>query len=151
MAKIEGRERLKRKFQAMPGVVKQEIEKAIRTSAAELVGMQKRLAPVDKGALVNSIRFTIEEGAEFRAIVQAGGTEETRREVRKGSGEFTDEAILAEWGSPEHEAAGKFKGATIPAQKPRKFFFPAYRALRKRIRSRISRSITTGIKKVANS
>lgn len=151
MAKIEGRERLKRKFQAMPAVVKQEIEKAIRTSAAELVGMQKRLVPQDKGTLAESIRFTIEEGTEFRALVQAGGTEATRREVRKGSGEFTDEAILVEFGTKAHKAGGEFKGAKIPAQPARPFFFPAYRALRKRIKSRIARSITTGIKKVAKS
>lgn len=111
--------------------------------------MQKRLAPVEHGTLRESIRYEIAAGDEFRATIIAGGTPATKREVRKGSGIFTDEAVLAESGTHAHRAGGKFKGALIPAEQPRQFFYPAYRALKKRIKSRISRAITKGIKKVA--
>jgi hypothetical protein len=148
MAKIEGLEALKRKFRAMPAAVRGEIAKSVPTSAAELVGMQKRLVPKGKThALENSIRY--EMVTDFKALVIAGGTSETKREVRKGSGEFTDETILVEFGTKAHKARGKFKGARIPAQPARPFFFPAYRALKRRLKGRISRSISTGIKKVA--
>jgi hypothetical protein len=149
MATIEGRERLRLKFQALPGAIRAEVQKAVRTSAEELVGLQKRLAPQDKGALRDSIRYEITEGEEYRATVMAGGTEATKREVRKGSGVFTDEAILKEYGTKPHPAGGKFAGAKIPAEPARPFFFPAYRALRKRIKGRISRAITTGVKKAS--
>lgn len=147
MAKIEGMDKLKQKFQRMPQAVRDEILKAIPASAGELVAMQKRLAPRDKGALENSIRY---EADQFRAVVMAGGTAATRREVRKGSGQFTDEAVLVEFGTKPHIVGGKFAGAKHPGTPARPFFFPAWRAMKKRIKGRLSRSITTGIKKVAN-
>lgn len=147
MATIEGLEALKRKFRAMPQEVRKEVMKSVPVSAAELVAMQKRLVAKKKHKLENSIRF--EMVTDFKALVIAGGTSETKREVRKGSGEFTDEAILNEFGTKAHKAGGKFKGARIPAEPARPFFFPAFRALRRRLKGRISRSISTGIKKVA--
>lgn len=148
MAKIEGLDRLRAKFRAMPAAVRGEVAKSVPISAAELVGMQKRLVPKGRThALENSIHY--EMLTEFKALVIAGGTAETKREVRKDSGEFTDEAVLVEFGTKAHKARGKFKGARIPAQPARRFFFPAYRALKRRAKSRISRSITAGIKKVA--
>lgn len=146
MVKIEGREALNRKFAAMPEAVRAEVLKSVPSSAEELASLQRRLAPHDKGNLQASIRV---EHDEFRAKVIAGGTASTRREVRKGSGQFTDEAILMEFGTRPHRIGGKFAGARHPGTPARPFFFPAYRALKKRIKSRISRSITTGIKKIA--
>lgn len=147
MAKIIGAEALKRKFRAMPGAVQAEVKKAVPDAADELVGMMQRLAPRDRGNLIASIRR--EQPQEFKAAVIAGGTPATRREVRKGSGIFTDEAILTEFGSKAHRAGGKFKGARIPAIPARPWFLPSWRAMKKRIKSKLSRSITTGIKKVA--
>jgi HK97 gp10 family phage protein len=149
MAKIEGREQLRKKFAAMPKAVRDEVAKAIVTSAEQLTGMQKQLAPIERGTLRDSIRYTVAEGESFKATIVAGGIAETRREVRKGSSIFTDEAILMEFGTRSHLAGGKFKGALIPVEPPRAFFYPAYRALKKPIKARLSRAITTGIKKAA--
>lgn len=149
MAKIIGLEALKRKFRALPGAVQAEVKKAVPDAADELVGMMQRLAPRNKGALVASIRR--EQREEFRAVVIAGGTQATKREARKGSGQFTDEAILAEFGTKPHRIGGKFKGARHPGTAAQPFFYPAWRASKKRIKSKLSRSITTGIKKVAKS
>jgi hypothetical protein len=149
MAKIIGAEALKRKFREMPGAVQAEVKKAVPDAADELVGMMQRLAPRNKGVLVASIRR--EQLEEFRAAVIAGGTPATRREIRKGSGQFTDEAILAEFGTKPHRVGGKFKGARHPGTAPQPFFYSSWRAMKKRIKSKIARSITTGIKKVAKS
>jgi hypothetical protein len=149
MAKIEGREKLRAKFKALPQAARDAIGKAVRQSAEDLVGLQQRLVPIEKGTLRDSIRFEIFEGEEFRATVIAGGTAATRRELRKGSGRFTDEAVLAEFGTHAHRAGGKFRGALIPAEPPRAFFYPAWRAMKKPIKSRISRAITSAAKKVA--
>lgn len=134
MAKVQNIERLQRKFRAMPQVVRSEIGKAIEESAIELSEMQQRLAPKGRtGKLSKSNKYRITKGEEFRAVV------------------FNDDpkAPLVEFGTKAHTAGGRFKGATIPAIPARPFFYPAYRALRKRIKSRVSRSITKGIKKVA--
>lgn len=147
MAKIQGMDSLRRKFRAMPGAVRDEVKKAVPESAGEVVGMMQRLAPREKGNLVSSIHA--EQIEEFKAIIIAGGTAATRREVRKGSGIFTDEAILAEFGVKPHTLSGLFPGATHPGTPPRPFFFPAWRASKKRAKSKVARSITTGIKKVA--
>jgi len=148
MVKIEGRASLRRKFQRMPDAVRAEILKAVPASASDLVGMMKRLAPNKSGALVASIH-QVSDGGGYRSLVIAGGTPATKREVRKGSGVFTDVAILKEFGTKAHKAEGRFKGAMIPAQPARQFFFPAWRAMKKNIKGKLSRSIAKGIKKVA--
>lgn len=140
MAKVEGMDRLRRKFQEMPKVVREEVKKAVVTSASELVAMQKRLVPKDKGTLEASIRYEMAE--EFKALVIAGGTAETKR------GPF-DEALLVEFGTKPHENKGMFEGSINPGVPARPYFFPAWRAMKKRSKGRISRSITNGIKKVA--
>lgn len=148
MVKIEGRSSLRRKFNSMPHAVRSEVQKAVPSSGADLVGMMKRLAPNKTGALVSSIRQE-NPGDGYRTLVIAGGTPATRREVREGSGVFTDEAVLVEFGTKEHKAEGKFKGATIPAIPARPFFFNSWRAMKRSIKGKLSRSITRGIKKVA--
>lgn len=148
MVKIEGRASLLRKFRGMPGAVRSEVSKAVPASANDLVGMMKRLAPSRTGALVASIhRESAGEG--YRELIVAGGTAATRREVREGSGVFTDEAVLVEFGTKEHKAGGMFQGATIPAIPARPFFFTSWRAMKKSIKGKLSRAMTKGIKKVA--
>lgn len=132
MAKVEGREALKRKFAAMPRAVREEIKAALIKSADELVGMQKRLAPVRTGELRDSIHYEIEDDG-LRAVVSADDWK----------------ARFIEFGTRPHENQGEFKGSENPGTPARPFFYPAYRALRTRIKSRLSRAITTGIKKVA--
>jgi HK97 gp10 family phage protein len=137
MAKVEGREELKRKFAAMPRAVREEVKAALVKSADELVGMQQRLVPVKTGALRDSIHYEIEDEG-LRATVTAGDKEAFY-------------ARFVEFGTPPHENQGEFKGSENPGAPARPFFSPAFRALRRRIRSRLSRAITTGIKKVAKS
>lgn len=151
MAKVEGRERLKRKFAAMPKAVRKAVTDSLIQSAKELNAFQRRLVPKDTGALAASIRYEPEsEGETFRVAIKAGGTPQTKREVRKGSGIFTDEAILKEFGTKPHEAAGKFRGALIPAEPAQPFFYPPYRAMKKQIRARVSRAIGKAVKQVAS-
>lgn len=147
MATMEGRQALKRKFDRMPQAVRAAVAKALPEAAAELVAMQKRLAPSDTGALRASIRQESKPNAEgFGVNVIAGGTPQTRREVRKGSGIFTDEAVLAEQGTRPHRNKGLYEGSQHPGTRPRKFFFPAYRALKKRLTSKISRAMSKAIR-----
>lgn len=123
MAKVQGLDRLKAKIKRLPDETKREMLKALNKNADELVAMQKRLAPVDDGMLRDSIQK--KPGRHDLAVtVEAGGAE----------------AFYARW--------VEFGTPTAAAQQ---FFFPAYRALRKRIKSRITRASTKAAKKVAGS
>lgn len=144
---MEGRQALKRKFERMPQAVRQAVEAALPAAAAELVSLQKRLAPFDTGALRASIRQEPSKTAEGYGVnVVAGGTTGTRREVREGSGVFTDTARLIEFGTKKHRNKGKFAGSLHPGTTARPFFFPAYRAIKKRLKSKLSAAIRKGIK-----
>jgi len=135
MATVEGREALRRKLLALPDAVRREMKAALEKSAQELVGMQQRLAPVRTGKLRDSIGYEIEEDG-MKATISAGG----------GDAFY---ARFVEFGTQAHEAGGERPGAEIPAVPARAFFFPAYRALKKRIRSRSTRAVSMGIRKVA--
>ena len=118
MAKVEGLERLKRRLAKLPKKMKAEVKVALEKSADELVAMQRRLVPVDQGDLRDSIQ-------------KRDGNHELSVEVVAGS----DKAFYAtfvEFGTRER-----------PAQP---FFFPPYRALRKRIKSRTSRAVGKAVR-----
>jgi hypothetical protein len=117
-------------------------------SAEELMAFQRRLVPRDKGNLETSIRDEVKDGG-LRIKVIAGGTEATRREIRKGAGIYTDEAVLTEFGTKAHKAGGKFEGAEIPAEPARPFFLPPWRSMKRRIKGRASRAVSKAIKQIA--
>jgi HK97 gp10 family phage protein len=144
--KMQGRESLIKKLHALPYSVQAAMRTAVPVAADDLAAMQQRLVAVNKGALRQSIRT--EKADDLRTLVIAGGTAATRREIRKGSGVFTDEAILVEFGVKPHRLGGKFKGAMHKGTPARPFFFPAYRAMKKRIKSKISRDVNKAIKQV---
>lgn len=129
-SRVEGLERLKARFAKIPPAMRDEVRIAIEKGADELVEMQKRLAPVESGELRDSIRKR--DGGHGLSV-----------EV------FTDDfkARWVEFGTSAHVAGGEFSGAQIPSIPARPFFFPAYRALRKRIKSRITRAVSKAVKR----
>jgi HK97 gp10 family phage protein len=118
VTKVEGLERLKKRFARLPAKMKAEVKVAIETGADELVAMQKRLVPVDQGDLQDSIR-------------KEPGRHEMSVSVKAGSNRAFY-ARFQEFGTVDHP--------------PQPFFFPPYRALRRRIRSRIGRAVSKAVK-----
>lgn len=115
--------------------------------------MQKSLAPSDTGALRNSIEAHFGGVQKMRGQVGGGlpaGDPELTVAVTAG-GPDTFYARFVEFGTSERTAGGRFAGATIPAIPPQPFFYPAFRALRRRIRSRISRASGKAARRVAAS
>lgn len=133
MAKTKGLSRLQRKLRRIPSRVKADVARALQVSADEISALQKTLAPRDDGDLVASIRNSVDREA-LRATMEAGGVA-TTRPVRRGADAEYDYALAQEFGTKEMSA--------------NPFFFPAYRALRRRARSRISRSMTAAVRKAA--
>jgi HK97 gp10 family phage protein len=117
MAKVEGLAQLQRRLARLPPKIKAEVKPAIDKGADALVAMQKRLAPVDEGNLRDSIRK--EDGRHELAVV-----------VKAGAG-------------IPYETFVEFGTVNMPAQP---FFWPAYRASRRSIRSRISRAVKKAVR-----
>lgn len=126
MSKIKGLDALNKKLKRMPADAKAEIGKALNEGADRVVALSRSLAPVDEGDLRESIRK--EPGRHELAVNIVAGGPLTQRPVREG--------VTA----PTFDYA-----ARIEKQSP--YFFPAYRALKKSIRARLSRAYRDAAKK----
>jgi HK97 gp10 family phage protein len=126
----------KRRIDEVRAAAKKAAGPALDKSAAELVETMKVLVPVDKGTLKDSIKWA--ETDELTRRVSAGDerTEKTVTGAHGGERYTVDEALMVEFGTRK-----------TPAQP---YFWPAYRNAKKRIRSRIKRAITKGIKEAYN-
>lgn len=133
-AKVRGVEKLNRKLAALPKVAKDEIRKALAKSADEIAAMARRLVPVDSGALRESIGWTYGRAPKGSLVLARGGVEGLTVTVFAGN----DKEFYARW--------VEFGTVNMRAQP---YFFPSYRANRRRARSRISRGVTAAAKKVA--
>lgn len=117
--------------------------------------MQKRLVPKDSGALERSIRVVKgtyrPENANVRGVGGAGEGDPDLT-VRVVAGDATAwYARLVEFGTAPHENKGKFGGTQHPGTKPQPYFFPAVRALRRRVKARVTRATKKAAKEVASS
>lgn len=160
---VKGLSKLQQKLAALPAAVKEEISKAMEQGAQEIVDFARRLVPVDEMTLYESIGWTWGEPPEgalvlarskrrqgdgLRITVYAGGGEAfyarwvefgtAPHNVARGGGTVAGRRSLASGGGLGH-----------PGARAQPFFFPAYRASRKRIRSRISRATNAAARKQA--
>lgn len=135
MTRVVGVQKLNRKLGKIPAAVREEVRTAMVRSAREIADLAEVLVPQDTGRLAGSIGWTWGEaprGALSLGKVATGG--DMTITVYAGD----REAFYARW-----VEFGTVKVAAQP------YFFPAYRALRKRSKSRIRRAWTRGIKKAA--
>lgn len=135
MTRVVGVQKLNRKLGKIPAAVREEVRTAMVRSAREIADLAEVLVPQDTGRLAGSIGWTWGEaprGALSLGKVATGG--DMTITVYAGD----REAFYARW--------VEFGTVEVAAQP---FFFPAYRALRKRSKSRIRRAWTRGIKKAA--
>lgn len=152
MSKIEGRARLLAKMAALPAEVRSAIKQALAEGADEITDMQRRLAPVKSGELRDSIKQTWGGGRErYSSLNATGGAGDPDLTVRISAGNSKVRyAHFVEFGTRPHVNGGKFAGTLHPGARAKPFFYPAYRALKRRVKSRITRATTKAAKKVAS-
>lgn len=157
MARVERIEALRRKIKALSSApMRSRIKQAIAEAADEIADMQRRMAPVRTGALRASIKVTFgARPAQSSAGLGVGGAAAGDPELTAwitaggvGQGWY---ARFVEFGTAPHTAGGKFKGARHPGARAQPFFFPAYRVMRKRAKSKISRAIGKAARDIASS
>lgn len=142
---LANRQRFLRKLERIQGLPRVRMKEALRVGAAEISDMQKRLAPMDSGALRASIGFTFGSYTAANANVRgtkAGGGGDPDLTVILHAGDATAfYASFLEFGTAgPYEIRGRFGGAMHPGLTARPFFYPAVRALRRRTLSRITRA-----------
>lgn len=139
-ATVQGVGRLKAKLAAIPAPVRDAMSDALAGGAADLVAMQRRLAPKDTGELASSIRWDWAKGAGGEGLrdgraeqIAAKGEENLAIQVTTGTGmKIPMVAIWKEFGTR--------------TQPPHQFFFVSYRALRKKIAARVASASRRAIK-----
>jgi HK97 gp10 family phage protein len=149
--KVLGLDRLRKKLQRFPEVAEAEIKAAMEASANEIVALAKSLAPTDSGDLRNSIAWTYGDapkGAIVLGRVKASNSGNLRITVYAG-GPDAYYARFIEFGTAPHINGGRFAGSGHPGTSAQPFFYPAYRAARKRARGRVTRAVNKAAKRVA--
>lgn len=152
-AKIIGLDRLNRKLKAFPKAVEAEISAAMEQSANEIVALAKSLAPVDSGDLQMSIGWTwgdAPKGAMVLGRVKSSGKGSGNLHITvfAGGGDAYY-ARMIEFGTAPHLNGGRFAGSKHPGTAAQPFFYPAYRATRKRAKGRVTRAVNKAAKRIA--
>jgi hypothetical protein len=144
---------LRKKLKRLPELAREEIRKAMEAGAAEMVALAKSLVPRDSGDLANSIGWTwgdAPKGSMALGEVRGGaGAGNLRITIYAGSSEVFW-ARWVEFGTSPHANAGQFEGSEHPGTAAQPFFFVSFRALRRRIKGRVSRAITKSAKRAAS-
>jgi HK97 gp10 family phage protein len=157
---VKGIAEMNRAFAAIPKRVESAARKAMEQGAEELVAMMKRLAPVDDGDLRDSIGWSWGKAPAGAAVFAESTTPDERglKLIVYAGNRKAFYAAFVEFGTEAHSTAkggGTVVGKKAAAESGAKlhkgsraqpFFFPAYRALRKRIQSRIRREMKKSIK-----
>lgn len=146
---MQGREKLLSRLKAIQGAPRKAARAALETGAKQIVDAAKALVPVDGGALRDSIGYTFGkfEAGYKNGLKAGGGVDDPDLSVTIHAG--SKEAYYAsfvEFGTSPHDLGGKFKGASHPGTAERPFFFPAYRANLKSVKSRVSRAMRKAIR-----
>lgn len=135
MTNWDGLQRMRRRFALLPGLAKGGIRQSMMQGAEEVVTMQRRLAPKDDGDLQESIIWRWGKSAlELLQIRITAGSKNVWW------------AHLVEFGTAPHVLGGRFKGHQHPGTPAQPYFYPAWRALKKRVRARVARAFRKAVR-----
>lgn len=150
MTTMQGRDKLLKRLAAMPKGVRAATSAAMQQGADEITAMQKGATPVGTGALRNSVKNV------------KGSYQAANKNVRGFGGSVVGDpdltinlvagdekawyAALVEFGTAPHENKGRFAGTQNPGTRPQPYFYPPYRALRRRYKARVTRAMKKAIK-----
>jgi HK97 gp10 family phage protein len=133
---MEGKEALRAKLRALPDAIKAQIAAALEAGAQEIVRLAQSLVPIDQGDLRKSIGYTFGAAPKGSVVLAQSSGEQSDLRITIYAGD--SDAFYARWidfGTQKMRA--------------RPFFFPAYRANKRRVRSRITRAVNKAARTVA--
>lgn len=153
---VQGLKQLNRKLKELPVAAQDALRPAMEALAQDVVNLAKSLVSVEDGELRDSINWTWGD-APAGAIV-LGTTRQARNKNKNMiitiyAGD--DKAFYARWvefgTSPHGLAKGGGGPPWHPGSRPFPFFYPSWRANKKRAKTRISRAINKSARAVAAS
>jgi hypothetical protein len=143
-----GLARLNRKLtRTIPDKAKVAAVAAVIKGAHEVAELQYTLAPVDDGDLRNSIEVT-PPGGTTPPYSEPGGSQVARegQAIITAGNIKVRYAHLVEYGTAPHIAGGRFEGALHPGTAAEPFFWPAWRALRSKVKGGVTRAISKAVR-----
>ncbi len=149
--KFIGKDKLNRKLKILPDAFMAVAEKSLGEAADAIVKSMKAVVPVDQGELRDSIGWTFGEPPKGSATfykTKAPKGLNLRLTIFAGN----DEAFYARWrefGVLPFINGGIFKGTKNPGSAAQPFFYPAWRANKKKVKSRMTRSFNKEAKRIA--
>lgn len=146
---VRNKDRLYQKLLKLAPAAEKELAVAGGKSANEMVQAARAFVPVDTGALRDSIVATPPGGTPPSYSRGATGAVPPGAWMVTAGNRQVRYAHLVEFGVQPFVAGGRFAGAQHPGNRARPFFWPAYRLVRRRHRSRAGRAISKSIKDVA--
>lgn len=156
---IFGLDRLRKKLRRFPSAVELEIRAAMEQSANEIVALAKSLTTSDRvraatgwtwgaapeGALVLGTVGGKGRGAgNLRITIYAGDAS-----TMVGTKYKVQLARLLEFGTAPHTNQGRFAGSEHPGTSAAPFFYPSWRAGRRRAKGRVTRAVNKAAKRIA--
>lgn len=142
---LKGLPQLKAKLKRLKEDTADDIRPVMAAAADMIVTDMRSYAPVDQGDLRESIGWTWGDAprGSFSTSAQIGSNRIT---IFAGN----EKAFYARWvefGTGPRENAGLFAGTTHPGTAPQPFFFPAYRANRKKVKKMMRDAIRAAVRK----
>lgn len=136
--KINGFQKLMRKIIKVPEEIKPRIQSDLMLAGREINMLQRSLAPQEDGVLRGTIRTEALPEGELGVEIRAGGEATTIpvRRSKKGNAPKYDYALAQEYGTEKMQA--------------NPFFWPAYRARKKRAMRRVRAGIRRSLKNLGN-
>mgnify|MGYP003677794107 FL=1 len=140
---VKGLQQFQRRWGSLPQAVREELRREMEKRADDLVAGMKSAAPKDFGALTSSIGWTWgDPPAGSMAVTTVGGDADMRITIYAGN----ERTIVT------NKSGGRFQNARLQEHGTRQmpanpFFWPVYRALKRRTRSGMTRVIKRGIAK----
>ncbi|MDO1560419.1 HK97 gp10 family phage protein [Brevundimonas sp. 2R-24] len=131
-SRIEGVERLKRRFENMPKAVQRETRQAVEGEANRVADRMRAVVPVEDGDLKESITVTT-EGRKTPSYSHPSGSHivpEGAAEITAGNGKVRY-AHMVEYGTKKMQAEP--------------FFWPTVRVERPKVRRNINKAIRKGL------
>lgn len=144
---LKGLPQLKAKLVALKQDTMPAVRPAMEQAAQQITDTMKRLAPVDGGALRDSIGWTW--GDAPRGSVKVSHSIAGNRITIFAGDEKAFYARFVEFGTAPHVNGGRFAGTDNPGNRQQPFFYPAYRANRNQVKLMIRRAIRDAVREAA--
>lgn len=145
-SRILGRDRMRKVLKALPEAIRKRLREAILSESEAMAGMMRSIVPVDRGDLKKSIKVT--PGDEAPALYARVRSRRAEKDPYLAAIVHADDfkARFVEFGTAPHVNQGQFTGTMNPGTPAQPFFFPSFRAHRKKAQSRINKAARQGIK-----